>query len=120
MIDELHEEVEDIMKRFQEIFPERTYMEETPEHEIFDEGDKYRILIFMPGVDKENINVEAGDNWIRITAAGTIASETRRYYLYRTFLEKINPDGIRARYKNGVLELEIPKLAPRGKRIPVE
>jgi len=94
--------------------------EERPDHDFFDEEDKYRLIVMLPGCEKEDINVEAGDNWIRIQATAQIDSSQRRYFLYRTFPCKIDSDRIRARYKNGVLELEIPKMQPSGRRIRIE
>ncbi|QOJ78172.1 Hsp20/alpha crystallin family protein [Infirmifilum lucidum] len=90
-----------------------------PFTDIFDEGDYYRIVVDIPGVDKEQINIEATENSLTISTSGE-----RRYYKEVTFRDPIKPETAKAQYKNGVLtitvEKKIKKEKEKGVRIKVE
>jgi len=89
----------------------------------------------IPGVDKDGIDVNVEDGVLTIKgerkeekeekAKGYIRKEQSYGSFYRAFTlpKNTNPDAIKANYKNGVLELKIPKVKeekPAGKKIAIE
>ncbi|WXG41852.1 MAG: Hsp20/alpha crystallin family protein [Candidatus Freyarchaeum deiterrae] len=82
----------------------------------------------LPGVKKDDININATENSVEITAeAKTEETEEERDYIRKERGEKkffraftlpaeVNPENSKATYKNGILELRLPKKETRGKR----
>jgi HSP20 family protein len=108
--------------------PERVAISETwrePFVDIFDRGDKFVITVELPGVRKEDIKLRVTEDTVYIEAQirrekeleeeGAIRIE--RYYSgYRRVIrlpEEVIPEKAKARYNNGVLEIELPKKAPK-------
>ncbi|ASJ00247.1 Hsp20/alpha crystallin family protein [Thermococcus gorgonarius] len=95
-----------------------------PFADIFDRGDKFVITVELPGVRKEDIKLRVTEDTVYIEAQmrrekelereGAIRIE--RYYSgYRRVIrlpEEVIPEKAKARYNNGVLEIEIPKKNP--------
>ncbi|WP_297521217.1 Hsp20/alpha crystallin family protein [Thermococcus sp.] len=92
--------------------------------DIFDRGDRFVITAELPGVRKEDIKLRVTEDTVYIEAQikrekeleeeGAIRVE--RYYSgYRRVIrlpEEVIPEKAKARYNNGVLEIEIPKKKP--------
>jgi HSP20 family protein len=82
----------------------------------------------LPGVKKDDININATEDRVEITAeAKTEETEEKREYIhkereqkkfYRSFTlpVKVFPEKSKATYKNGILELRLPKKETREKR----
>jgi HSP20 family protein len=93
--------------------------------DIFDRGDRFVITVELPGVRKEDIKLRVTEDTVYLEAQvkrekeleeeGAIRIE--RYYSgYRRVIrlpEEVIPEKTKARYNNGVLEIEIPKNAPK-------
>ena len=104
--------------------------------DIRDEGGAYVLEAELPGFQKEDINIQLSDNYLTITAEHRTESEEkdkkgnyiRRERRYGSFSRSfdvtgIDENGITAAYKNGVLELSLPKavpVVPEAKRISIE
>jgi len=97
-----------------------------PQLDVLDEGENYRILVDVPGVKPEDLELlEEGRT---ITIAGTRANPEGRYVanerpagLFRrslTLPEPVIEGQAQASLKQGVLEVIIPKA--RGRSVPVE
>ena len=96
-------------------------------------ADGYMIHAEMPGVKKEDINVEIEGNQVTITAEmkrewekkdGDKVLRSERYFghVYRSFTlpVELNEALSEARYHEGVLELKLVRKAPLGgKKLPV-
>jgi HSP20 family protein len=91
-----------------------------PPINIFQKGDDFVAVIELSGVDKNDLQIEAKQNTIRISGKKTIAydqgaSVHRRERVWGTFDRtlsvpvQIDADGIRAEYRDGVLALFIPR-----------
>ena len=74
-----------------------------PIHEQFldDEKGILRILVELPGVEKDRIEISAADDKVAMTAE----SETRKYRTEIPLRATVSPDSGKAEYKNGVLEI---------------
>lgn len=103
----------------------------SPPVNIFQQGDDFVAVIELPGIDKNDLQIEAKKSTIRISGKKTInydesASMHRRERTWCAFdrtisiLTQIDPNGTRAEYGHGVLVLFIPQAAsqkPRAIRI---
>jgi HSP20 family protein len=91
-----------------------------PPINIFQKGHDYVAVVELPGVDKKDLQIEAKERTIRISGRKTVkqeeaASVHRRERVWGSFDRtlsipvRIEPDGIRAEYRDGVLALFIPR-----------
>jgi HSP20 family protein len=98
-----------------------------PPINIFQKGDDFVAVIELPGVDKSDLQVEAKENTIRVSGRKSIdygegASMHRRERVSGVFDRtlsvpiQIEPDGIQAEYRDGVLALFIPRAESQKPR----
>ena len=92
-----------------------------PRVDIIDKDDHYLFVADLPGVAKEDINVNTNNGILTIEAKineehdsekdHTIRKERRTGFFSRSINvgENINVDEIKAEFKNGVLKLNAPK-----------
>lgn len=91
-----------------------------PPINVFQQGDDILAIIELPGIDKTNLQIEAKENTIRISGRKVIgypekSSVHRRERVGgefdRTISLPINldPEGIKAEYRDGVLALLLPR-----------
>ena len=89
-----------------------------PPINIFQKGDDFVAVLELAGVDKSNVNVEVKENTIRVSGQKAIkydegASVHRRERLSGSFDRtitvpiRIDPDGVKAEYQDGMLALFI-------------
>jgi HSP20 family protein len=83
--------------------------------------DAYVIRAEMPGMRREDINVEVEGDQLRITgevreeARGNALRQRRGKFSYRTTLPAdIDPENVEARLNDGILTLRLPKV-PRSR-----
>jgi HSP20 family protein len=102
-----------------------------PPINVFQQDDNLVAILEVPGVSKEDLEIQAKDNAIRISGKKAInypegVSVHRRERLTGTFNRtltvpmQINAEGIKAEYRDGVLALFIPRAEadkPRTVRI---
>lgn len=92
------------------------------------EDDKaYKVTLAVPGLDKNDFNVDVNGNLLTISAEKEQDTEekekryTRREYNYTSFSrsftlpEEIAKEKIEAKYDNGILSLSLPKIEKTGK-----
>ena len=104
-----------------------------PEVDIAEEKDRLIVKADLPGMKQEEIAVEVSDGVLTIKGERKRESETKDAKTYRversygSFLRSFTlPAGVdaakvNAAYKNGVLEITLPKLAEaKAKQIKVE
>lgn len=89
--------------------------------DIQEKNGKYLISIDLPGYDKENINIELENGYLTISAntvkentvdnEGYIKRERYSGDCRRTFYvgDSISEDDIKAKFKNGTLQISVPK-----------
>ena len=91
-----------------------------PPINVFQRGDDLVAIVELPGVNKEELNIQAKENTLRIAGRKTIeypqdVSLHRRERLIGAFDRtlvvpmQIDPDGIKAEYNDGLLALFIPR-----------
>ena len=103
--------------------------------DIKDEGDKYVMEAELPGFEKEDIKLDITGDTMTLSAEHKAEKEEkgknnyirreRSYGSYkRSFdLTGIDSDKIEAQYKNGILELTLPKMVetkPESRRLEIK
>lgn len=94
----------------------------TPLYNVYESGDELIITADMPGTSKEEIDITIGEDYIKIEAP--CRSPVRkiregRYMLYIRLPVEIDQENVKARYKEGVLEITARKKM-KGVKIKVE
>jgi HSP20 family protein len=91
-----------------------------PPINVFQQGDDILAIIELPGVDKDALQIQAKENTIRISGRKTVSypdgvSVHRRERSVGEFDRtlsmpvQIDPDGITAEYRDGILALYLPR-----------
>jgi HSP20 family protein len=91
-----------------------------PPINVFQRDDDFVAVIELPGVDRQDLTIEAKENTIRVSGKKLVrydegASMHRRERISGVFDRtlsvpiQINPDGIKAEYRDGVLALFLPR-----------
>lgn len=91
-----------------------------PPINVFQQKDDFVAIIELPGINKEDLQLEAKENTIRISGKKTVSyqegtSVHRRERVWGDFDRtislpiQVNPDGIRAEYRDGLLAIMIPR-----------
>jgi HSP20 family protein len=91
-----------------------------PPINVFQQGDDILAIIELPGVSKSDLQIEAKENSIRIFGKKAV-DYPEEVSLHRrervsgefdrtlSFPVQINPDGIKAEYRDGILALFLPR-----------
>jgi len=81
-----------------------------PPVDVVDDGDKIRVVAEIPGVDKEDLDVRVFEK-----DKGYFLRERSYSSYYRTIAlpAPVVPEKAEATYRNGVLELVLPKKIPQ-------
>ena len=100
-------------------------MDRTPPMNIADMGDHYEMRLEVPGISKDNIDIqvnknlleikaeceeekeEKGRNWLKRECSGT------SFYRSIELPEELKTDDVDAELKDGVLTVNLPKLEPK-------
>lgn len=91
-----------------------------PPINVFQQGEDILAIIELPGVDKNDLQIQAKENTIRISGkkAATIPDGVSVHRRERVFGEfdrtlslpvELDPDGIKAEYHDGILALFLPR-----------
>ena len=91
---------------------------------LVDEGDKYVVTADMPRIQKEEINLNVGDDYIEISAEHKESEEEKKKKYVRkeqseisvhrkmSLPDKVKSDDVKAKLEHGVLTINIPKQEP--------
>jgi len=119
---------ERINRLFEDAFPRARDREEDlslgtwrPAVDIYEGETGVVLKAELPGIKKEDVSVEVKDNVLTIKGERKVDSEVKEKNYYRrerthgsfsrsfNLQYAVNPDKIKARFKDGVLEIEVPK-----------
>ncbi len=89
-----------------------------PLTEVMEEGDFVIIVVEMPGINKNDIELKATEYSLTINAESDI--NNRKYRKTINLKSAIDPDYAKARYKNGILEIKLNKITGREKNINID
>jgi HSP20 family protein len=99
-----------------------------PAMDLVEEGEEFVLRADLPGVSEDGVNVELQDNVLTISGRRESEQQDRPHGYYRveratgtfsralTLPEGIDPDGIKASFDKGVLEVRVPKPEERKPR----
>ncbi len=128
---------ERLNKVFDDMFPGALKSRETnewiPAVDIYETNDAINIEVEAPGMKQEDIKINLENNTLTIYGERKFEKkeENKNYYrmersygsFSRSFLlpENVNVEGIKAKYKDGVLTITLPKKPEsKPKEIPIE
>ncbi len=106
---------EDIFSKFSTSFAN------TPAMDLKDIGDKYSLKVNIPGAEKNEINITTKDGVLKIEAKTSKEKKEEKenflkqerfsgsYMRMVTLPKDANSEKLKSNYKNGVLEIVIPK-----------
>ena len=89
--------------------------------DVIDQGKEYMVKANLPGIDKKDVDIQLTENVLTIKGSYEQNNEEKneRYLLQErrmgnfsrsiAFNEELLPDKITAAFKNGILEIVIPK-----------
>jgi HSP20 family protein len=95
--------------------------------DVIDEGDKLRVKMDVPGVKKDEIDLNVTDNSIEISAQHKEHAEEKKknflrrersevsYYRALPLSEKVKSAQAKAKLTDGILDITIPKITPTSK-----
>ena len=103
---------DDMLSKFNSSGSFKTDIKETPE--------EYIVHAELPGVKKEDIKIDYNNNYLTISATRNNESEEKKdNYIRRErsygsvsrgfYISNVNKDSIKAKFDNGVLNIELPK-----------
>jgi HSP20 family protein len=98
---------------------ERNVREPFTSSMIDEKNNEFNITAEMPGIKKEDIELNATENEVVIKAD----SLGRKYYKCINTPCPVDPDSAKAKYNNGVLEITLKlkeTLKPKGKAVKIE
>jgi len=99
-----------------------------PYVDVLDSGKEYIVKAELPGLKKENVDIEVGTNELSLTARSDVQKvEEGKTYLHRErafstfhrhigFGESIDTEQVSAHMADGVLEMKLPKLGSRPEK----
>ena len=101
----------------------------TPTLDVHEGQDDYLVLVDLPGVKSEDVSIEVNDHVLTISGSRAPAETGGAKLVERpygsfvrnlTLPKGVDSDGISADYRDGVLEVKIPKPAQaKPKRIAI-
>lgn len=126
----LNDEINSILKRsFDSIFPEYILEKETKgltiPIDIKEFDDEYKVRVELPGIKKENIDIELNKSYITISAKKEEEKDEKNKKYHKTefaygnysrtiyFPQEINVAESNAKLKNGILCMTMPKAKPK-------
>lgn len=127
-------------RRFNQMFENDLYRGEedtaiscwTPSTDIYENKDNYVLKVELPGISKEDVNIEFENGILTINGERKEEKEVKEENLHRvercygTFSrsfrlpKNVNDKKINAKMKDGILELNVPKAEEvKAKAIPI-
>ena len=87
--------------------------------DVLETDGEVKVIAELPGVEKKDIKLHGTENSLTIS----VDTPQRKYYKEVETPAKINPKQAKSTYKNGVLEVTVPKKKeekPKGEPIKIE
>ncbi len=100
-----------------------------PKVNVYEYEDKVGVIAEIPGLDKKHIDIEVEDSILTISGdkhglpedngAKVIRRELKTSSFKRSFTlgEELDGDSIDANFKDGILSISIPKIAPKKPKV---
>ena len=99
------------------LFGPRIREEREPLVDVYETKDEVKVVAELPGVEKEDIQLHGTEDSLTIL----VDTAERKYYREVKLPAKVDPKAAKTTYKNGVLEVTLPKKNKnRGEPIKIE
>jgi len=97
----------------------------TPTMDVADLGNRYEMTLEMPGISKDNIDIQVTPNAVEISAKQEISEEEKHknwlrrersstsFYRHLELPEELKTDSVEAEMKDGLLTIKLPKVEPK-------
>jgi HSP20 family protein len=132
--EEMNRMFEDLFRMPREAYERAmSYILEEPLADVYETESEIVVEADLPGVEKENISVNATEDSLEISAEIRKAEEAkkatyiRRERKYERFHRRISlparvkPEEAKSTYRNGVLQVRLPKVeVKKGIRVKIE
>jgi len=76
-----------------------------PMVDVFDEKDHILVIAELPGVSEDEVKIDVEGDILKLTAS----NKDRKYAKEVLLPAKVNKEGVKSIYKNGILEVTLPK-----------
>lgn len=98
-----------------------------PPVDVWEQGDRYRLRVDLPGVAADDLTIEIEGGALRITGergnGGVVPRDayiraerpSGRFALSIALPPSVDPQGVEAAQKDGVLEITLPRRAERAR-----
>ncbi len=123
----LNDEINSLLRRnFDTIFPEYIFEKEIKglslPVDIQEYENEYKVKAEMPGIKKEDVNIELNKNYLTVSAEKNEEKEEKNKKYHKTefrygtysrtvyFPHEVNVNDAKAKIDNGVLTIDLPKL----------
>ena len=131
----LHKRIMEIMEEAMKLFPSSLRLNRIEVVDIIDRKDSILVKALLPGVDKKDISISVKEDILTIQGKSSKKKEIRERNYYHAEIRKgafsrtltlpsaVNEDKVKAIYKNGVLEIILPKIEKKElpqKQIKIE
>ena len=128
LFDEFRASFDDLLWPLRSTDEETSLYKRTPLVDVADLADKYEVRMELPGVPKDDVNIEVNPAGIEISVDHREDREDRgkhwlrrerssmNFYRNLEFPEEIKTDEVDAELKDGVLTVRLPKVEPTPKR----
>jgi HSP20 family protein len=120
-------------RRIRPLWPERWWPAagleiSAPAVDVYEERDDVVVKAELPGIEKENIDVNVSDRFLSIKAEKKKEEEVKEKDYFRSersygsfvrtleLPREVQTDKIKAAFKNGVLEIRLPKTEEAKKK----
>ncbi len=94
--------------------------EREPLIDVISTDGEIKVVAELPGVEKEDIKLHGTEDTLTIS----VETPNRKYFKDIKMPSKIDPEKAKTSYKNGVLEVTVPKIEkkkkPSGEQIKIE
>jgi HSP20 family protein len=103
-----------------------------PAVDIYEEGNQWVVKADIPGVEPNDIELQVTDDGLKISAETSSEEQAqdkgyyrveRRFGSFRRFIPlpaEVDPEQVNAQFRNGVLEVRLPKSEASTRRIPIQ
>ncbi len=109
-------------------FSQATVQDWMPKLDVSEDNNHYMVHVDLPGLTADNVDISVENNVLTIRGKRDFEHQSEKRNRLRVervsgnFLrriampENLDPSAVEARFKNGVLEIKIPKLTQSGEQ----
>lgn len=119
----LRRQLESVFDQFWNELPDRTAAGHSPSFQVTTTDDGWRIDVPLPGIDPQNVNLDAAGHTVTIRAEQPASSNASAARYEQSFAvpQFLDVEKMTASYRHGMLQLTLPlKDSVKPRRIHIE